>query len=69
MRIQGRWGLSMTDVDLLRQIARARALMETLSTAEGRLDRLLALEAELDRRVQLRRDRARGAWAGFAATV
>lgn len=59
----------MTDLDLLRQVARARALVEGLGTAEGRLERLVALEAELDRRVQLRRDRARVAWAGFTATV
>lgn len=50
--------LRISDADLLRALAGARAEVDALGTGDGRLERLVALEDEVDRRVESRRRRS-----------
>ena len=51
-----------TDAELLRGLASAREEVEALGIGGGRLDRLTALEIEMDVRLEARRTRS-SAWA------
>ena len=62
-------GDCMDDVELLGELARARAQVEAHGSGGGRLDAVLAFEGELDRRVQLRRDQVRGTWDRFVVVA
>ena len=50
--------LRISDADLLRALARAREEVDALGAGDGRLQRLTALEEEVDRRVDSRRRRS-----------
>ncbi|GAA1250416.1 hypothetical protein GCM10009657_27650 [Oryzihumus leptocrescens] len=56
----------LSDADLLRAVAQARVAVETAGTGAGRMQRLSALELEMDRRLAARRLRASAASAGRA---
>jgi hypothetical protein len=60
-------GTQLSDPELLRAIARARADVLDFGSGGGRLDVLIALEAEMDYRLAMRRARASSAAATFGA--